>query len=138
MKVNYAPLKAEIALPAYNGMTDAQIAAAVNAKTIPNPKPALIPPTKIVNAIVPADLVALSTNNLLALTFLLSGSEVDGSPGSSVRAGIQAIFSGKTTTLQNLAALVIPFDNAADKWTEVNCGLPYVSDLDVAAARNMS
>jgi hypothetical protein len=37
-----------------------------------------------------------------------------------VRAAIQAIFVGKSTTLANLGTLVAPFDNATESWCLAN------------------
>lgn len=67
-------------------------------------------PSQIINAIVFADLAALTQLQVSQLTLLLAGGSVDASKGSSIRAGIQALFAGKTQTLNNLAALVAPSD----------------------------
>lgn len=110
--MDYAAIKAEIALPAYASMTDTQKAAALMVKTVPGTaSKALLEPSQIINAIVFADLVALTALQLQQLNLLLQcANAVDASPGTVVRTGIQALFSGKTTTLNNLAALVAPYD----------------------------
>lgn len=95
---------------------------------------ALLSPSSILNAIVFADLAALTQLQVTQLTLLLAGSSVDASVGTSIRAGIQALFAGKTTTLANLGALVAPFDSPTVPWWQAN-GYPRAFDLgDVAAA----
>ena len=71
---------------------------------------AILAPSDILNAIVFADLAALTQLQVTQLTLLLQGSVVDASVGSSIRTGIQALFAGKTQTLANLSALVAPYD----------------------------
>lgn len=94
-----------------SGTTAAKLTA-VNALTVQiaaNGK-AILPPSKIINAIVFADLVALTQLQISQLTLLLQDQNVDASVNTPIRLGIQALFSGKTTTLANLGALVAPFD----------------------------
>ncbi len=67
---------------------------------------ALLNPSDIINAIVPADLAALTQLQVLILTLLLSGSQIDASKGTTIRAAFQTLFAGKATTLANLLALV--------------------------------
>jgi hypothetical protein len=71
---------------------------------------ATLTPSQILNAIVFADLAALTQLQVSQLTLLLQGQSVDASFGSVIRLGIQTLFAGKTTTLANLGALVAPFD----------------------------
>lgn len=99
------------------GTTAAKLAQ-INAITVAGTTvPAIVPVNKIVNAIVAADLLALTTNQLLALQVILFGNaSVDGSPGTTVRAVFQSIFAGKATTLANLTALVAPYDNGTVPW----------------------
>ncbi len=66
---------------------------------------AQVTPSQVLNAIVSADFLALTQIQLVQLTLLMSGGSIDASKGSSIRASAQAIFAGKTTTLNNLAAL---------------------------------
>lgn len=73
---------------------------------------ALLAPSSILNAIVFADLASLTQLQVSQLTLLLAGSAVDVSFGSSIRAGIVALFAGKTTTLAQLTALVASADAA--------------------------
>jgi hypothetical protein len=100
------------------GMTEAQKLAAIASWTVDTgtPQKALLQPTQIINAIVPADYAALTALPLQQLTGLLLGSVVDASVGTLVRIGVQTIFAGKTTTLQQLGALVAPFDNGTIPW----------------------
>lgn len=91
----------------------------INALTVAGTAvPAVIPPNKIVNAIVPADLIALATPQLLALLIILWGSTggVDGSPGTTTREAFKLIFVGKAATLAALNALVLPFDTPQVPW----------------------
>lgn len=132
---NYVALKNEIALPAYNGMTDAQIVAALNVKIVAAPQKVLLAPSTIINAIVPADLAGLTPAQVSFLTLVLQGSVVDASSGTTVRIAIQTIFSGKATTLSQLGALVAPYDNATTLWLSVNFGSGFVQVQDLALAR---
>ena len=121
---------------ALTGLTTAQKLAAVNAWTVSTgvAVPAILTPSKIINAIVPTDLAALTTTQVTFLTLVLQGSTVDASQGTTVRAAVQNIFAGKTQTLSQLAALVAPFDNPSVSWWSAN-GYPRPFDLgDVAAA----
>lgn len=98
------------------GTTVAKLAQ-INAATVAGPPvKAMLSPSLILNAIVFADLAALTQLQVTQLTLLLAGSSVDASAGTSIRAGIQALFAGKTTTLNNLAALVAPYDSPAIPW----------------------
>lgn len=72
-----------------------------------SPEKVLLSPSVILNAIVPADLAGLTQLQTLQLSLLLSGSAVDASAGSTIRAGMATLFSGKATTLSNLGALVV-------------------------------
>lgn len=99
------------------GMTTAQKIAAVNAWTVAGPpQKAMVVPSDILNAIVFADMAALTQLQVTQLTLLLQGSLVDASVGTSIRTGIQALFAGKATTLANLGALVAPFDSPKIPW----------------------
>lgn len=133
---NYAALKTEIALPAYNGMADAQIIAAVNAKTVTAPQPAVLNVPDIINAIVPADFTGLTQIQLSQMMLLLGGAgTVNASPGTTIRAVFQNIFAAKATTLANLGALVAPFDNATAPWAATVVGIAAISQPDLNNAR---
>lgn len=98
------------------GTTAAKLAQ-LNALTVTGAAiPARISPSQILNAIVFADLAALTQLQVTQLTLLLSGTDVDASPGTSIRTGIQALFSGKTQTLTQLGALVAPYDSPPIPW----------------------
>jgi uncharacterized protein (DUF697 family) len=99
------------------GTTAAKLAQ-LNAMTVTTSVPgkALLSPSAILNAIVFADLVALTQLQVSQLTLLLSGDTVDVSTGTSIRAGLVALFAGKTTTLANLAALVASIDAPVVPW----------------------
>lgn len=103
-----------------SGMTTAQKLAAVNGWTVANPQKAILTPSAILNAVVPADLAALTSTQVAVFTLVLQGSTVDASIGTTVRAAVQTIFTGKTTTLSQLGALVAPYDNATQPWYQAN------------------
>src|ERR1700681_3567899 len=94
------------------GTTAAKLAQ-INGLTVAGPTgKAVLAPSQILNAIVFADLAALTQLQVSQLTLLLAGSSVDASVGSTIRLGIQALFAGKATTLANLGALVSPLDTS--------------------------
>jgi hypothetical protein len=99
------------------GATAAKLAQ-INAITVTagSAQKAMISPSAILNAIVFADLAALTQLQVTQLTLLLQGGTVDASAGTSIRAGIQALFAGKTTTLANLGALVAGYDTPVLPW----------------------
>jgi hypothetical protein len=107
---------------ALTGLSTANKLIAVNAWTVKgSPTKALLAPSAILNAIAFADLAALTQLQVSQLTLLLAGTSIDASVGTSIRAGIQALFAGKTTTLANLAALVAPFDSGPTlSWCQAN------------------
>ena len=121
-------------------MTTDQKLAAINAWTVPTgvPVQALLSPSTILNAIVPADLAALTSPQVAFLTLVLEGSTVNVSLGTTIRTAIQTIFSGKTTTLQNLAALVAPFDNPTQLWWQANGFGSPITQADLAAAGGLT
>jgi hypothetical protein len=127
---------------ALTGLTTANKIIAVNGWTIPaTAQKAILTPSSILNAIVFADLAALTQLQVTQLTLLLQGSQVDASVGTSIRAGIQALFAGKTQTLNNLAALVAPFDNPTQPWWKAATGGALngpVSQSDLTAAGGLS
>lgn len=119
------------------GMTTAQKLAAVNAWTVPNPQPAILNVTAVLNAIASADFLALTTSQIGQMQLLLqAGGDgiVNASPGTTVRAVFQSIFAGKATTLSNLLALVSPYDNATQLWVTANGYGAQLQMYDVTAA----
>ena len=108
---------------ALTGLTTANKLVAINGWTLAGiAQKAILDPSHILNAIVFADLAGLTQLQVTQLTLLLAGSSVDASAGTSIRAGIQALFAGKTTTLANLAALVAPFDSPKIPWWSASNG----------------
>lgn len=120
--------------------TTAQKLVQINALTVATgvPVKALLTPSQILNACVPADIAALSSAMVTLLALLLSGSQVDASVGTTVRTGIQTIFAGKTTTLSQLGTLVAPFDNPVIPWWESNGYASPISPSDLAAAGGLT
>jgi hypothetical protein len=115
--------------------TTAQKLTALNALTATgSPQKAILSPSSILNAIVFADLAALTQLQVSQLTLLLAGNDIDASQGTPIRAGIQALFAGKTATLNNLGALVAPFDAPTIPWWQ-SAGYPRPFDIgDISAA----
>ncbi len=95
---------------------------------------AILTPSQILNAIVFSDLASFTQLQVSQLTLLLAGASIDASAGTTIRAGIQALFAGKTTSLANLATLVAPFDSPTVPWWQ-SAAYPRAFDLgDIAAA----
>jgi hypothetical protein len=116
------------------GMTTAQKLAAVNAWTVVGPAvPMIIPPAAILNACAVADLQALTTTQLQLLQLLLSGTQVDASAGTTLRAAIVAIFTGKPS-LTSLAALATLYDAPQIPWWPANGYTSAISPGDAANA----
>ena len=134
-----------VAGTALTGLTTANKLIAVNGWTVAGEaQKAILIPSTILNAILFADLAALTQLQVTQLTLLLAGSSVDASSGTSIRAGIQALFASKATTLANLAALVAPFDSPKILWWQATvaqggAGLSSpVSANDLAAAGGLT
>ncbi len=69
------------------GMSTTQKMAAVNAWTVLAPAvPMIVTPAQILNACTASDLAGLTTTQLQLLQLLLSGSQVDASNGTTLRA----------------------------------------------------
>lgn len=86
---------------------DVQLAALINALTGPGAANVFrndIQPLEVINAILTADFTALTTNQILQIQLMFLGGVLDAT-NANVRANFNAIFSGKTTTLANLAAV---------------------------------
>lgn len=131
---------------ALTSLTTAQKIAAVNGWTMKgSPTKAILAPSAILNAIVFADLAALTQLQVSQLTLLLAGTSIDASVGTSIRAGIQALFAGKTQTLANLGALVAPFDSGptiswckANGYPEAQSGGGGLTAIDLASAGGLT
>ncbi len=109
---------------------------AINTWTVAqgSPNRAWLAPSDILNAIVPADIATMTQMQVLVLTMLLSGTAVDASQGSTIRAAALNIFAGKTTTLANLAALVAPYDSPTVLWRSANGYVDPLGTADVTQA----
>lgn len=124
--------------PNLTGTTDQKLAT-LNAMTVTgSAKKALLTPSSIINAIVPADLAALTTTQVTFLTLVLQGSTVDASVGTTVRAAIETIFSGKTTTLNQLSALVAPYDSPEIPWWQANGYTSPITAPDLQSAGGLT
>lgn len=127
------------------GTTAAKLAQ-INALAVATgvPAKAMLAPSAILNACVAADLASLTTAQVTLLTLLLQGSQVDASVGTTVRAGIVAVFTGKPTTISQLGSLVAPFDSPTLPWWQTPVaqsggGLSGpVTQADLTAAGNLT
>jgi len=133
--MDYAGLKAEIAKPAYVGMTDAQIAAAINTNTVTTQiSPLRVNGADIYNAIVPSEFAALSTaqQQIVRDVFGL-GEGIDVSLGSNARLALANAFGAATTSRANLLALATVTQTIAK-----SLGFSSINDQEVLAARKWS
>lgn len=100
------------------GLPTAQKLANINAWTVAGPAlPPNIPVTNIIAAINPTDFLALTALQLQELQFLLQSAETVFAPISgTIRSVFSTIFTGKTTTLNNLSTLVAQYDSPPIPW----------------------
>jgi hypothetical protein len=153
MSINYAPLVAAWNLSSASpgalpggvtgtslfGLSTAAKLAAVNGWTVVgSPQKAYFTPSQILNACVATDIGSLTQTQLMQLTLALQGLTVDGSQGTTVRAMVQLVFAGKTTTLAQLGALVAPFDTPTVSWWSNNGFQAPFSSGDLGAAGNLT
>jgi len=106
--MDYAGLKAEIALAKYIGQTDDQIAAALIAQVVVvTLSPFRVNGADIYNAIVPSEWAALLAAQQQTVRDIFSlGAGIDVSAGTNARAALLGAFGAGTVTRTNLAALV--------------------------------
>lgn len=121
---------------ALTGLTTAQKLAAINAWTVAgSQQKSILSVNAIINAILPADMLSLTATQLQIMALLLAGNgTVDASPGTTIRGVFQSIFSGKTTTLNALSALVAPFDTPTRPWWQANGYSSPINANDLLAA----
>lgn len=121
------------------GDTTSQKVAKVNGWTVANQQKAIVTGSQILNACVPADINALTSAQVQIMTMYMLDQSIDASAGSLIRQALQSLFAGHTTTLNNLAALFAPFDNATWTWCQAH-GYPFISltagNLSVSDANN--
>lgn len=106
---NYAAIKTEVALAKYNGQTNAQIAATINAATVSQtPSPFTITGGQIYNAIVPSEFTPLTADQKQTVRDIISAAAggIDVSTGTNARTAFLAVFGAGTTTRANMAALL--------------------------------
>lgn len=124
--------------PTLTGTKQEKIAQLAVLKIDGDVQKALLSASDILNACVPADLAALTSTQVSFLTLFLAGQQVDVSQGTTLRTAIRTIFTGKTTTLNNLAALVAPFDSPVKiLWYQAN-GYPRPLTVDDATNAGLS
>lgn len=128
--MNYQVLAAELALPAYAGLTDQEAADALNARTV-SVDVETISGADLLDATTPADLTALSAaqrnffNAMLAIPNMIVR-------GANTRAHLAAMFGPGTQTRTNLSALQQTTTSRSEQ-----LGLPRIGAHHVAMARSM-
>jgi hypothetical protein len=130
--MDYAGLKAEIAKLTYAGMTDAQIATAINTNTVTSQlSPLRVNGADIYNAIVPSEFQALSTaQQQLVRDVWGLGEGIDVSAGANARTVLANAFGAATTSRANLLALATVTQTIA-----ASLGFSLVNDQEIKAAR---
>ncbi len=103
MSTNWTAVKTEIAKPAYNGMSDAQVATALNALTASTTR-ASVDASEVYEAIVQSEYAALTSAFKQQVSDLLGMGSLNPN-GTNTRAAFAAIFGNGTTTRTNLLAL---------------------------------
>lgn len=130
---NFPALAAELALPAYAGLTAAAAAALLNGTDSPAVAArALVPAYEVFEAIAPAEWAALTANEKQRVQTILGMGQVDLS-GANTRAALAAAFGAGTATRAALLALQtqsVPRSRAVAVF-----GSP-VTAQDVTAARS--
>lgn len=132
---DYQGLRTEIAKPAYNGLTDTQIAALINTTTITlTPSPLTLTGGQLYNAIVPAEWTALTAAMQQNIRDILysAGAGIDVSSGTNARNMILLAFGAGTQTRANLVALVTITETLAQEFGWTAAGL---TPGEITAAR---
>lgn len=120
------------------GTTAAKLAQ-INTLTVAGPAgKAILSPSQILNAIAFSDLATFTQLQVSQLTLLLAGTSIDASVGTTVRAGIQALFTGKTASLTALGALVTPLDTTTIPWWQLAGYSSPFNPNDLTAAGNLT
>lgn len=101
--MNWQQLKTEIALPAYNGKTDAEIATMLNAKTVSVSR-GIINSHEIIEATAPAEWASLSAAEKQRYQTITGAGQVD-TTNQNVKDAFLAMFAGGTATRTALIAL---------------------------------
>lgn len=129
--MNWLTLKTEIAtdpLARYSGLSDAQIAASLNAPNRTRDR-SVIPAYEIIDATVPAEWATLTSTEKQRYQTLTGAGEVN-AKSANTRSTFLAMFAAGTTTRANLSALQT---ESISRATEL--GLPEVHSGDVAYAK---
>lgn len=128
--MNYQILAAELALPAYAGLTNQEAADALNAANI-SVDVEIISGSDVFEATTQSDYAALTANQK-GLFHAIMGMETIQVVGSNTRAALLAMFGPGTQTRTNLAALQTTLTSRASQ-----LGLPRVGVHHVAYARGL-
>lgn len=110
----------------YAGMTDAQVADSLNAKTRTRER-TVISSYEVINATVAADWAALSAAEKQRYQTITGAGQID-VQSANVRAAFLAMFAAGTTTRANLATLQSESVSRAD---EVGIGEVHTGDINV-------
>lgn len=89
------------------GMTTQKKIDAVNSWTVQVAAPSIVwvPGNELRNAVVPADLAALTADQVAMLTFAWGTDPIDATVGSLAYVAATTLFAGKSTTLSQLGAV---------------------------------
>lgn len=147
----YAPLKVELGAAGYVGMSDADIAAAINAKTVAGRAPipgdavqaffmrrAIIGKCRVLSMTESADMAlrvfcanicdSFANNTFAAFDLDDTAAKADCDTFTDALVTAEIMTAAQRDELYALADTVTP-------WTMANMGLPNISEYDVAAAR---
>lgn len=121
------------------GTTAAKLAQVNAATAAAAAIPMIVPTYKIYNLIDATEFGALTASNQQLVRDILGMGTVDGSPGTSIRARMVAIFSNASgPTRIALAALAATYDTPTTLWWQANGYSSPISASDLAAAGGLT
>jgi len=129
--MDYKVLAAELALPAYAKMSNAQAAAALNAASVSVAR-TFITGAELWECTLLAEYAALAQAARDAYQVLVSLGSIDVSEGSNSRMALAVLFGAGTQTRANLLALA---GKGTMQSRAAQLGLPFVGEHHVATAR---
>jgi hypothetical protein len=130
--MDYQALRTEIDKPAYAGLGDSAIAAALNAPGV-NVDREVIPTRLIVESIDAAELAALTAIQLQRLTLIVNAGSIS-TKSANVRAILGALFGPGTATRAALQSLQVKTGSRAEQLFGDGA---VIDHLDIAQARKL-
>jgi len=128
MSINYAALKIEIAKPAYNGMSDATIAATINAQTVPGFRSFQPTAARLV-------LMLSASNDWGWLSGVADGSITSANASGGGAVAVNAATRRVATTVRDLFSMPLPVDiTDSGKATLVNSALTALVNANIIVA----